>query len=190
MYRRSGMRARQLWRAQAPQVITRTLQGAQPGRQNQRGGRGGAGRKERSTTEVGSWRGWQGRRQRKLLLGVKRQEMEGCEGQRQNVGKCKHFIISSAMFPQLQVSQICPIPRLTPALHSSNGEPLDWVPLPFFTCFFHYCSSWRVKCSREVHTLHSCCVAAAQLIHCRRNYLESLVVSWQDWCAHMGFLSD
>lgn len=49
----------------------------------------------------------------------------GCEGQRQNVGKCKHFIISSAVFPQLQVSQICPIPRLTPALHSSNGEALD-----------------------------------------------------------------
>lgn len=56
------------------------------------------------------------------------------------------------MFPQLQVSQISPILALMylmPDLHCSNGESLDWVPLVFFTCLFHYCSFWWLRCSQS-----------------------------------------
>lgn len=195
MYRRLGMRGGESETAMKSAGTTGYYQDSSRGSaraSEPAGGRDRAGRKEWRMTEVGSWWGWQGRRQRKLLFGVIDERWRGVRGRdwrrragRQNVGKIQafpHLLLNVPTAPSVTDLSHPSSMRSMPNLHSSNVESLDWVPVVFFTYLFHYCLFWWFRRSQAVPCLtpHSCRVAATLLIHSRRNYLERFAVSLQD----------
>lgn len=82
------------------------LEELSPGVRDQQGGRwGGVG--------VGGGRRWGADVAGVTVISsVRRREMEGCEATRQNVGKSKRLLMCTPVFPQLRVSQMCPVTAL------------------------------------------------------------------------------
>lgn len=127
MYRRSGMRGGESETAMKSAGTTVYYQDSSRGSaqaSEPAGGRDRGGRKERRMTEVGNWWGWQGRRQRKQLSGVRRQEMEGLRGVR---GRDRADGTSDRMRWNLSVSLFAP-----PRSHSSKCH--RFLPSWFCVC--------------------------------------------------------
>lgn len=195
MYRHSGMRGGESETEMKSPGTTVYYQDSSRGStqaSEPAGGRDRGGRKERRMTEVGNWWGWQGRRQQKQLLGVRRLEgLRGTRGRqkkqdgRHNVGKSKCFLIYSSTFPQLRVSQISLILTLyvwCQICTAVIGNPLIKSLWYFSHVYLIIAHSDPSDVARTVpcRTVHSCRVAATLLIHSRRNYLESYAVPFQD----------
>lgn len=145
-------RARQQWRAQAPQFITRTLQGAQLRRQNQRVG--GTGEEEKR----GGWQRWGTDGVDRVGVREKSSSAWEDKGFRGVRGRHRRDKMGDMMWETLSVSSFVPTARSVTefshpsslvSTHSSKGESLDWVPLVFFTCLFDYCSLWCFRCSQS-----------------------------------------